>query len=357
KIPEYRDCPYKIGTSGHPTYSQDYRQRGSWKESDLPPLPSETYLLYEIKWSNSKRPWQSCCHSTHTEHAEIHFIEDVFQEQRSDPSVHCSITWYMSWSPCADCCRAIRDFLKEQPNVNLVIYVARIYWHKEENNRQGLRSLVNIGVRDGIFISSDYGYCWRTFVAHQNGEEDDYCPLVRSRWKIQPKEFRAIFDPSAFPKVTYLLYEIKWGSSNKFWRKWCPNTPTHHAEINCLENDFKAIHHRPSVRCSIIWFLSWSPCGLCCRLIVHFLRAHPKVTLQIYIGRLFRHRDERNRQGLRDLVSSGVNVHIMSLPGSIHNQTLPYWPNIDSFLGKCGRRRDQWVGSNISLLPAERVES
>uniref|UniRef100_A0A674JL21 CMP/dCMP-type deaminase domain-containing protein n=1 Tax=Terrapene triunguis TaxID=2587831 RepID=A0A674JL21_9SAUR len=104
------------------------------------------YMFYEIKRSNSKRSWQSCCHSTRTEHAEIHFIEDVFQEQRSDPSVHCSITWYMSWSPCGDCCKEIRDFLKEQPNVNLVIYVARLYWHKEETNRQGLRSLMNIGV-------------------------------------------------------------------------------------------------------------------------------------------------------------------------------------------------------------------
>uniref|UniRef100_A0A8C3TKH1 CMP/dCMP-type deaminase domain-containing protein n=1 Tax=Chelydra serpentina TaxID=8475 RepID=A0A8C3TKH1_CHESE len=99
-------------------------------------LPKETYLLYEIKWSNSKRPWQSY----------------VFQEQRSDPSVHCSITWYMSWSPCADCCRAIRDFLKEQPNVNLVIYVARIYWHKEENNR--LRDLVSSGVNVHIMTDS-----------------------------------------------------------------------------------------------------------------------------------------------------------------------------------------------------------
>uniref|UniRef100_A0A674JDS8 CMP/dCMP-type deaminase domain-containing protein n=1 Tax=Terrapene triunguis TaxID=2587831 RepID=A0A674JDS8_9SAUR len=106
---------------------------------------TNTYLLYEIKWSSSKRAWKNCCHNNLIEHAEIYFLEDVFKKQRSDPSDHCSITWYMSWSPCGDCCRAIRRFLKEQPNVNLVIYVARLYLHKEEHNRQGLQSLVNIG--------------------------------------------------------------------------------------------------------------------------------------------------------------------------------------------------------------------
>ncbi|XP_053896052.1 C-_U-editing enzyme APOBEC-1-like [Malaclemys terrapin pileata] len=140
------------------------------------------YMFYEIKWSNSKRSWQSCCHSTRTEHAEIHFIEDVFQEQRSDPSVHCSITWYMSWSPCADCCKEIRDFLKEQPNVNLVIYVARLYWHKEETNRQGLRSLVNIGVSIRVMDFPAYSYCWRTFVNDEDKDEDDYWPRRFAPW-------------------------------------------------------------------------------------------------------------------------------------------------------------------------------
>uniref|UniRef100_A0A8C0H368 CMP/dCMP-type deaminase domain-containing protein n=1 Tax=Chelonoidis abingdonii TaxID=106734 RepID=A0A8C0H368_CHEAB len=104
------------------------------------------YMLYEIKWSNNKRPQQSCCHRTGTKHAEIYFLEDVFRKERSDPSAHCFITWFMSWSPCGYCCKEIRGFLKDQPNVNLVIYVARIYWHKREINLLGLRSLMNIGV-------------------------------------------------------------------------------------------------------------------------------------------------------------------------------------------------------------------
>ncbi|XP_026517173.1 C-_U-editing enzyme APOBEC-1-like isoform X3 [Terrapene carolina triunguis] len=140
------------------------------------------YMLYEIKWSNSKRSWQSCCHSTRTEHAEIHFIEDVFQEQRSDPSAHCSITWYMSWSPCGYCCKQIKDFLKEQPNVNLVIYVARIYWHKREINRQGLRSLMNIGVSIRVMDLPVYSYCWRTFVNDEDKYEDDYWPRHFAPW-------------------------------------------------------------------------------------------------------------------------------------------------------------------------------
>uniref|UniRef100_A0A8C3HWB9 CMP/dCMP-type deaminase domain-containing protein n=1 Tax=Chrysemys picta bellii TaxID=8478 RepID=A0A8C3HWB9_CHRPI len=140
------------------------------------------YMLYEIKWSNSKRPWQSCCHSTRMEHAEIHFIEDVFQEQRSDPSAHCSITWYMSWSPCGYCCKQIRDFLKDQPNVNLVIYVARIYWHKREINRQGLRSLMNIGVSIRVMDLPAYSYCWRTFVNDEDKDEDDYWPRHFAPW-------------------------------------------------------------------------------------------------------------------------------------------------------------------------------
>lgn len=122
--------------------------------------------------------------------------------------------------------------------------------------------------------------------------------------------------PSTWPKVTHLLYEIRWGKGSKVWRNWCSNTLTQHAEVNCLENAFGKLQFNPPVPCHITWFLSWSPCCQCCRRILQFLRAHSHITLVIKAAQLFKHMDERNRQGLRDLVQSGVHVQVMDLPGN-----------------------------------------
>ncbi|XP_074852775.1 C-_U-editing enzyme APOBEC-1-like [Carettochelys insculpta] len=137
--------------------------------------------------------------------------------------------------------------------------------------------------------------------------------LLCFRWKIQPNDFKENYVPGTPPRVTYLLYEIRWGRSTKFWRHWCRSTPAQHAEVACLENDFKKLKFRPSICCTITWFLSWSPCGKCCHRIVEFLRAHPNVTLTIKAAWLYRHMDERNRQGIRDLMQNRVEVYIMNL--------------------------------------------
>ncbi|XP_075758164.1 C-_U-editing enzyme APOBEC-1-like isoform X2 [Pelodiscus sinensis] len=171
-----RDCVSRGITEGW-----KISQEAFVKSFDPSVLPNVTHILFEMNWNNRRRSWQRWVCSDGSEHAEVHFLEYVLRKLRYNSSVHCSITCYMSWSPCGECCQYIMDFLQRMPYVNLDIYVARLYWHKEENNRNGLWNL-NMEVPIWIMDLQAYNYCWSMFVWDEDKDEEDYYPRHFAPW-------------------------------------------------------------------------------------------------------------------------------------------------------------------------------
>lgn len=69
------------------------------------------------------------------------------------------------------CCCEILNFLEKHSNVNIAIYVARLYKIQNSEVCEGLKKLVSLKkVTIAVMEIKDYTYCWKTFI---QGDADD----------------------------------------------------------------------------------------------------------------------------------------------------------------------------------------
>ncbi|XP_021564010.1 DNA dC-_dU-editing enzyme APOBEC-3C-like [Carlito syrichta] len=137
-----------------------YDRNTTWLCFKVETVGRNCLLLKRGVFQNQVTPRINC-------HAEMCFLS-WFLENMLLHGKHYQVTWFISWSPCADCAKQVAEFLSAHPKVSLTIYAARLYYLHDSDTQWGLRQLCEEGAHVMIMSYDEFDYCWENFVYTNN---------------------------------------------------------------------------------------------------------------------------------------------------------------------------------------------
>nr|AKL90515.1 APOBEC-3C [Protopterus annectens] len=150
--------------------------------------PRSTCIAYVVSNEKCQVVNQNWICSEGTSHAEMSCINQITKWIDRDETY--IMKWYMSWTPCSDCSDKVIEFLKDYTNVRLRIIAARIYYHDNEDNKRGLRSLNKENVKLSTMKWTDYLNMWHRFIYIKDDEDIEKWELftgmrgcARTNWR------------------------------------------------------------------------------------------------------------------------------------------------------------------------------
>uniref|UniRef100_A0A672KAB1 Apolipoprotein B mRNA editing enzyme, catalytic polypeptide-like 2b n=1 Tax=Sinocyclocheilus grahami TaxID=75366 RepID=A0A672KAB1_SINGR len=103
-----------------------------------------------------------------------------------DKSLHYTVTWYTSSSPCTACAAKLAEILRARETMRLNIHCSRLFQWEEPEIQVGLQALARAGCKIRMMRPVDFAYVWSTFVEN---EEDNFTPWEDSWAVIKPNYY------------------------------------------------------------------------------------------------------------------------------------------------------------------------
>ncbi|KAL0625379.1 DNA dC-_dU-editing enzyme APOBEC-3G [Plecturocebus cupreus] len=155
--------------------------------------------------------------------------------------------------------------------------------------------------------------------------------MVGNSWpqmKPQTRNMMVRMDPDTFfynfynrpilshRNTVWLCYEVKMKTNDrsrpplvaKIFQGQVYSKPQHHPEMRFL-HWFRKWKLHSDQEYEVTWFVSWSPCPVCARNVAEFLAEDRKVTLTIFVARLYYFWDPHYQKELRRLCQRGDSPH------------------------------------------------
>lgn len=160
--------------------------------------------------------------------------------------------------------------------------------------------------------------------------------------RMYPDTFNLHFHnmlPAMGTKATYLCFEVEGRDQDLVYKGVFRNEVSQgapgHAEL-CFLDWFCDTFVSPNASYHVTWYISWSPCFECAKVVQRFLNENRNVSLRVAAARLYLC-DQDDEQGLRDLCAAGAKLDVMSPEDFkycwdqfVYNQEMPfkYWKNV-----------------------------
>ncbi|KAI7794022.1 C-_U-editing enzyme APOBEC-2b [Triplophysa rosa] len=136
---------------------------------------NKTFLCYQVDIQGATGEPDGLRGFLEDEHSCSHAEEAFFQQVLAfyDKTLHYTVTWYTSSSPCAACAAKLVEILQARKTLRLIIHCSRLFLWEEPEIQAGLQALVSAGCKLRMMRPLDFVYVWSTFVEN---EEDNFTP-------------------------------------------------------------------------------------------------------------------------------------------------------------------------------------